>query len=317
MPERLTSLFDYEAVNLGKALLKEHSLKLFTQYEEAYNQRCCDRLIELSKTQGLSEMRNVHRAGRITASNFHSVIHTRNSISPFNKLMQYETPPSNLPNLKYGRETEEIARESYYALVGPYHSNIAITKTGLHISANYPHLGASPDRITDCDCCRKGLVEIKCPRKYSTGLKGWENKNFANDSTKNVKKDHPYFAQMQGQMFLLGLRFCDFFVWTPVENDYLLVRIEKDEHFISKALPELDDYFFAVLLPEVVSRKNDLSSDNKQKHYCICQRPCFEPMIACDKLGCEVEWYRYVCMSITRAPKGSWIFPKCKGYSIN
>ena len=49
---------------------------------------------------------------------------------------------------------------------------------------------------------------------------------------------------MQGQMFLLGVRFCDFSVWTPVENDYLLVRIERDEHFISENLPKLDDHFF-------------------------------------------------------------------------
>ena len=47
-------------------------------------------------------------------------------------------------------------------------------KTGLHISANYAHLGASPDGIIDRDCCGKGLVEVKCPRKYSAGLQGWE-----------------------------------------------------------------------------------------------------------------------------------------------
>ena len=232
--------------------------------------------------------------------------------------MPYETPSSNLPNLKYGREMEERAWRSYHALIGPYHSNFVIAKTGLHINADYPYLGASPDGIIDCDCCGKGLVEIKCPQKYSTSLKGWENgKNFAIDSSNNVKKDYPYFAQMQGQMFLLGVKFCNFFVWTPVENDYLLVRIERDEYFISKALPKLFFFCFAVLLPEIVSRKNDLSSDNKQKHYCICQRPCFEPMIACDKPGCEVEWYHYVCMSINRAPKESWICPKCKEHAIN
>ena len=32
--EPLTSLFDYEAVNLEKALLKEHSPKSFKQYKE-------------------------------------------------------------------------------------------------------------------------------------------------------------------------------------------------------------------------------------------------------------------------------------------
>ena len=226
-------------------MLKEHSLKLFTQYKETYNQQCFNRLTEVTKTQSLSKIWNIHRAGRITASNFHSVIRIRNYVSLLNKLRQCQTPSSNLPKLKYGREMEERAKENYDALVGPYHSNFAITKTGLHISADYSHPGASPDGIIDCDCCGKGLVEIKCPRKYSAGLKGWENdKNFAVDSSKNVKKDRPYLAQMQGKMFLLAVRFCDLFLWTPVENDYLLVRIEKDKHFISEILPKLDDYFF-------------------------------------------------------------------------
>ena len=161
--------------------------------------------------------------------------------------MQYETPSSNLSNLKYGREMEKRSKGSYHTLIEPYHSNFAITKTDLHINADYPHLGASPDWIIEFDFCGKGLVEIKCPRKYSTGLKGWKNdKKFAIDSSKSVKKDHPYFEQMQGQMFPFGVRFWNFFVWTPVENDYLLFRIERDEHFISQALPKLDDYFFSI-----------------------------------------------------------------------
>ena len=66
LPEPLTNLFDYEAVNLEKALLQEHSLKLFTRYKETYNQQCFDRLTELTKTQNLSKIWNVYRAGRIT-----------------------------------------------------------------------------------------------------------------------------------------------------------------------------------------------------------------------------------------------------------
>ena len=162
-PEPLASLFDYEAVNLENALLKKHSLKLFTQYKETYNQRCFDRLTELTKKQNLCKILNFFRAGKITASDFHSVIHTRNSISFLNKLMQYVTPSSNLPNLKYGREMEERTRRSYHTLIRPY-SNFAITKTGLHINADYPHLGVSSDGIIDCDCCGKGLVKIKCPQ---------------------------------------------------------------------------------------------------------------------------------------------------------
>ena len=51
---------------------------------------------------------------------------------------------------------EERVRENYYTLVGPYHLDFGITKTGLYISSDYPHLNLSPDGIVDCDCCVKG-----------------------------------------------------------------------------------------------------------------------------------------------------------------
>ena len=51
---------------------------------------------------------------------------------------------------------------------------------------------------------------------------------------------------MQGQMFLFGVKFYNFIGWTPVEKYYLLVRIERDEYFISQALPKLDDFFFCI-----------------------------------------------------------------------
>ena len=80
---------------------------------------------------------------------------------------------------------------------------------------------------------------------------------------------------------------------------------------MSDMMKRLNDYFFTYLLPEIVTRRNDVSLDNKQKPYCVCKRPCFEPMIGCDKPGCEIEWYHYTCVNVTRAPKGSWICPQC------
>ena len=39
----------------------------------------------------------------------------------------------------------------------------------------------------------------------------------------------------------------------------------------------------------------------------------FEPMIACDRPNCEVEWYHYACARVknTRAPKRSQICQLC------
>ena len=54
--------------------------------------------------------------------------------------------------------------------------------------------------------------------------------------------------------------------------------------------------FFTILLPEIVTRRNDVCLDDKQKNYCICNRPCFKPMIDCDRPNCKVEWYHYACV---------------------
>nr|XP_047146120.1 uncharacterized protein LOC105849547 [Hydra vulgaris] len=186
--------------------------------------------------------------------------------------------------------------------------------TGIHIQASYPYLGASPDGIIQCTCHNKGLVEIKCPYKYREGLNGWkEDKDFPVCENGDLKTSHKYYTQIQGQMMILDVEFCDFFIWTPLESEgnYLLVKVYRDEKFINEIKQALHKYYFTYILPETVTRENDIYYSNKQKNYCICKRPCFKPMIACNKPSCEIEWFHYSCVNVTRAPKGIWICPNC------
>ena len=94
-------------------------------------------------------------------------------------------------------------------------------------------------------------------------------------------------------MFILNLNYCDFFIWSPAIStdypNYLKIYVEKNDAFINDMSVKLQNYFLKVLLPEVVTRKNDICTDNMQKYYCICRRPCFEPMIACDAKHCDIE----------------------------
>ena len=116
-------------------------------------------------------------------------------------------------------------------------------------------------------------------------------------------------------MFILKLDYCDFFIWPPATSTnypiYLKINIEKNDEFISNMSVKLQNYFFKVLLFEVVTRKNDICSNNKQKYYCIYRKPCFEPTIACDAEHCDIEWYHYACVNIKIAPKGSWFCENC------
>nr|XP_047139785.1 uncharacterized protein LOC124815290 [Hydra vulgaris] len=74
-PEPLTSLFDYEAINLDSATLKDICNLKYEEYKSTYTSKSFNFLSENTKLQSLSSAWNIHRAGRITASNFYEVMH--------------------------------------------------------------------------------------------------------------------------------------------------------------------------------------------------------------------------------------------------
>ena len=87
----------------------------------------------------------------------------------------------------------------------------------------------------------KRPFRIKCPHKYRNVLEGWQDdKNFPLDKSGQIKKDHRYYAQVQGQLLILDMNFCDFFIWTPLLNtnvaNTLLVRVHRGADLIKKWL---------------------------------------------------------------------------------
>ena len=82
-----------------------------------------------------------------------------------------------------------------------------------------------------------------------------------------LKKDHAYFFQVQMQMKLCQVKFCDFVVWGK-DGAYLTQRIKYNEEFTENALVRVKSFMKLCLLPEQVSRcftsgmkKPDISSD--------------------------------------------------------
>lgn len=48
--------------------------------------------------------------------------------------------------------------------------------------------------------------------------------------------------------------------------------------------------------------------------YCYCRCPYDEvsEMIACDAVGCTIEWFHFECVGIMVPPKGKWYCPECR-----
>lgn len=89
------------------------------------------------------------------ASNFHEVCHKNLNVVGknllLNKLMNYTTI-ANAPALNYGWECENKARTQFEEIFKKEHTCGLLRFTGLHVRADIPFLGASPDALINCTC---------------------------------------------------------------------------------------------------------------------------------------------------------------------
>ena len=73
----------------------------------------------------------------------------------------------------------------------------------------------------------------------------------------HLKRDHKHFAQVQGEMALLGVEWCDFVVYTVAARDNLYVeRISFDHKYWEEILePALCCFYVEHVAPEILSRQ--------------------------------------------------------------
>ena len=313
IPDTLTSLYSPDSINLSESELHALCESRYAEYVETYNQRDYNRLTEITLNQSLSNAWMYHRAGRITASVAYSVFYMRQkpAESTINTIMQY-SDSVDVNYATYGKKNENKAREYYINKLSVLHSHFSVKITGFHVNANEPYLGASPDALVSCDCHPTKVLEIKCPFNSQKGIT--RDKDFILDISGEIKKKHPHYFQVQMQMHVTGYEVADLLIYSPASNGNtsIIITIPKDEQIISDFLQKAFTFFKSILLPEILTRKRDKANENERKFYCVCRRPSFGNMIACDDSKCKIGWFHYSCVSISRAPQGKWYCKACK-----
>ena len=107
----------------------------------------------------------------------------------------------------------------------------------------------------------KGVLEIKCsavlekinPEDISK-LPIKQSKNLCFSVVNGVprlKRTHKYYYQVQLQIVICGVLFCDFVIWSP--KGMSVERIMKDDEFIQSVL--LQRFHRNVLLPEYLEMR--------------------------------------------------------------
>lgn len=167
--------------------------------------------------QGSEEWLSLKR-GKFTCSKFGDLFMAKNTAGYRNAIYQVvferltgETPESFSGNwMERGHEFEAEGREKYELITFNKISNGGFCELNEWI-------GGSPDGFVG-----KNLIECKCP-KYSTQI----------DYLIEKKLPKIYEKQVQGQLYVTGVKWCDFMCYHPKLKP-LIIRVERDEEIIKE-----------------------------------------------------------------------------------
>ncbi|XP_078000273.1 uncharacterized protein LOC144452932 isoform X1 [Glandiceps talaboti] len=183
------------------------------------------------------------RACRLTASNFGRILNRKSAPSEkfLNSLFQHKSITA--ASLEYGKRNELKAKSKYLEV----HTCRHIHDCGLVVNTEFSFLGGTPDGKV-CDHGKCGIMECKCPycaRNLTIDQAVNEVPNFmlhrGPDGEIVLKRTHPYFVQVQGQLMVTGAEFCDFVVFTQI--DVFIQRILPDVEYMQEMLQKLCAFF--------------------------------------------------------------------------
>ena len=176
------------------------------------------RTVKIHKCEQGSDEWFAVKLGKVSASHFSEVLNKKAG----RKTYMYRLLGERLSGESYegysnkiierGTVVEHDARAYYEALHGK------IEQVGFVELNDY--VGCSPDGLVGLD----GLVEIKCPQP-NTHIK-YIDKN---------KMPTEYYAQVQGNLWVTGRKWCDFISFVPQvkSKPFWMIRVQRDEEYIA------------------------------------------------------------------------------------
>ena len=151
--------------------MSESSAEFFQKLMTNMTEKNIYQIEKMTQGQSDCDMWFYFRKGVVTAYKFHNVLTKMAKISKggggYVDMFQLNQSvsglnyvPNDLPALKYGRDMEKEAAITFLENMKAHHKNLKLNVCGMFLDKCPPFIGASPDRIFECDCCPPACVEI-------------------------------------------------------------------------------------------------------------------------------------------------------------
>ena len=229
-------------------------------------------IIEIAtRKQSESELWHTLHNGRLTSSRFGEILCRRPSTDSrclVRDIVGYGKPMQHVPpQIRWGKQNEDKARQLYIENRKAVGEIMQVTCCSLRLMPDKSFLGASSDGQVVCtsvDTCCMGCIEIKCPHgidktitiQMSPGdiAREFGDKFFmkiGDDSNLHLPSDHQYYTQIQGEMAIIGVEWCDFVVYS---NGCVIVdRILADLDYWNNLSEKLEQFYVTHVVPEILS----------------------------------------------------------------
>jgi len=263
------------AFEMSMDMRKDLVLRLY-KHHVCLSPEACMQVEASTQAQSESDKWNIERKLRITASVMKEVCHRKPSTS-CDAFIQKKlvSRPINTPAIRYGQQNETIAVRSYVNHQNKRGINIQVNSCGLYIDPSVPWLAASPDAIVldpTQQQQNKGCLEVKCPFSCEKVLFEAACKSISgfclvlNNGEMSLSRTHAYYYQVQTQMHVTRLPWCDFVVWSPIQ-DVFIERVLYDPAFITPAISKAENFYFNKFLPSALPYF--VVTDIKQESACM------------------------------------------------
>ncbi|XP_070541309.1 uncharacterized protein [Ptychodera flava] len=219
--------------------------------------------------QSDSDMWYKYRVGRITATRLFDVtrkVSVDGTVSDKNtsflKCVMNYNPPFSSPATDWGKYNEGIAIQQFLRVNRKFHRKLSVKQCGLILYPRCPIIAASPDALVTCDCCGIRPLEVKNPYK----MRHLSIPKYAElpDSCLHItssgqiklKSNHPYFFQVQGQLFSLesGVGYFALKTASPYNNLHF-EEICFDPMLMEEVYSKCLVVFKSIIIPELIHGK--------------------------------------------------------------